>query len=482
MSTLCPHTHQPEHPLNCSEQPAVDTQECLECHGLIKYCSHCERANRFAAHYCVECGSQLAAPILAPTQLLRPGEIRQAAQAPSYYSLDGSLQLAEGHQPFWWVSAQEGLLVLSRNKTIKALPLALHFLPGYQFDIQAGIELTNQFPSYITWIQQPLLSNQGLFVATENELQYFPTHGYENIFAPQRWQTSSGAKIRALALAEDGQPLILVSDHDNRLQLLIGNTQLGQWDNSQIDLKKSADEGGYAIAVGKATPELCAVYTGDELQLIDLKKASVQQTLELSESIKPVRLFAERTKTHYFEPFLIGAENSLRCIIPVKSMSSQKPKKAGVVRFDGNQSVPTKTQEFTIDTWLLPDPWGIGFTAWSSEAVQRYEGHQVSQEDEGGKFALVPPLLTPNWFVGQTQVASSSYSDSNDTEIVVFSSNQYEDRYNINLECRPKLANVEGSKVAGMPPIQSNGRLFIALRETNNETAPVTVYTMQIAR
>jgi hypothetical protein len=481
---LCPHTHQPaKHALNDFEQVAP-IQECPECHGLIQYCPHCERANCLAAHYCVECGTQLTIPTLVPTQLLRPGEIRQAVQTPSHYSLDSSLQLPAGHRPFMWFSVQEGLLTLSQNRTSRTLPLALHFIPGYRFEIQAGILLTNQFPSYTLWVQQPLVSQQGLFIATEKELQYFPTHGYENIFAPQHWQPSQDAKIRAMALGENGHPLILVSDHNNRLRLLLGNAQSGQWGNQQIDLEKSADEGGYAIAVGKAASESCAIYDGHELQLIDIKQKIVKHTLQLEKAVRPDRLFNEsRTKESYFEPFLMGTKgSSVRCIIPIKSVQSDKPQQAGVARFDESHATPTQTQNFSSDAWLLPDPWGIGFTMWSDEAVQRYEGYQPSWQEEGGNFSGVTPLLTPYWFIGQAQMVSGAHYAQAGTEIVVFSTHQSDDRYHINLECRPSLSNVEGSKVVGMPPLQSNGRLFIALRETQDETAPVTVYTMQIAR
>lgn len=479
MSILCPHTHQPDHALNDFD-PAAAIQECPECHGLIQNCPHCEHVNRLAARYCVECGAQLTVPTLIPNQLLRPGEIRKVAQTPTHHELDSCLQLPEGHNPFMWFSVQEGLLVLSKNKTSRTLPLALHFLTGYRFEIKTGILLTNQFPSYTLWVQQPLISQQGLFIATENELQYFPTHGYEKIFAPQRWQPAQGAKIRAIALGENGEPLILVSDNNNRLQLLLGDAQSGQWGNQQIDLEKSADEGGYAIAVGKAIPEFCAVFDGKELQLIDIKRKFIKHTLELEKAVIPDRLFYEcRIQKSYFEPFLIGTKgNLMRCIIPVESVQSDKPRQAGVARFDESHAAPTKTQSF--DGWLLADPWGIGFTIWSDETIQRYEGHQPSWQEEGGNFSGIMPLLTPYWFVGQAQVISG-YAQTG-TEIVVFSTQKSEDRYHINLESRPTLSNVEGSKVVGMPPLQSNGRLFIALREPQNETAPVTVYTMQIAR
>lgn len=481
MPISCPHTHRLEHTLNNPEQSGADIQKCIDCHGVIKYCPHCEHANRLAARYCVECGTQLTIPTSTAGKLLRPGEIRQAAQAPSHYPLDNSLKLSEGHRPFMWFSAQEGLLVLTKNRADTRLPLALHFIPGYRFDTQASILISNQFPSYSDWIQKPLLSQLGLFIATENELQYFPTHGYDSIFAPQHWQPLSGYKIRAIALDEEGEPLILVSDNNNNLQLLLGNAQKGQWGEKKIELEKPVDDGGYAIAVGKAVPELYAIYDGTELLLVDLKSASIQQQLKLPETVKLHRLFSERSQTPYFEPFLMGAKgNSLRCIIPVKCQNETL--KAGVVRFEDSQHATTKTEVFPIDTWFLPDPWGLGFTVWSEKTVLRYEGHQPSWQDDGGKFSLVEPLLTPSWFVGQAQTVSGSSYSTEGTEILVLSASQVDDRYNINLECRVTLSNVEGGKVAGMPPIQSNGRIFIALREIHNDPAAITVYTMQIAR
>jgi len=476
LAILCPHTHQAKHEFSQSETAAT-IESCPECHGLIKYCPHCQRANRLAAHYCVECGTQLMVQAKVPSQLLLPGEIRQEAKALSHYSLDNSLQLPEGHRPFMWFSVQEGLLVLTKNQAQKALPLALHFLPDYQFDSDVLL-LTEDFPSYTTWIQQPLVSTQGLFVACEDKLQYFPTHGYDSLFAPQYWRPDPGYKILAIALGEDGHPFLLVSDSENNLQLLLGNAQSGQWGNTQINLEKPTNEGGYAIAVGRSVPELCAVYDGNELLLVNLTSKTVQHQLQLKDAvIPPDALFHNRVKAPYFEPFLIGTQtDSLRCIIPV-SLSALK---AGVVSFQGSQATPVNTSEFKMGSWLLPDPWGVGFIVWSEAAVQRYEGHQPSWQDGGGDFSLVVPLQTPHWFVGQAQEVSSSGYGPETNEIVVFSTRQSEDRYSINLECRPQLSNVEGGKVAGMPPIQSNGRLFIALRDTNDDT--VTVYTMQIAR
>lgn len=478
MPIFCPHTHQHEHTLNPSE-PLTDIQECPECHGLIKYCHHCERANRLAARHCVQCGTQLTIPSSVPAQLLRPGEISQVAQAPSHHPLESSIRLPDNHHPYMWFSVQEGLLILSKNKTSTAKPLALHFLPGYRFDVHAGKLITERFPPYKTWIQQPLVSDQGLFIATENELFYFPTHGYDTIFAQQSWQPPSGYKIRAITLDKNGQALILVSDHNNLMQLFLGNTQSGQWSKTKIDLEKTAVDGGCAIAVGKATPDLCAVYDGYELLFVDLKGASVQHRITLKDAVKPVQLFFERAKTAYFEPFLIGTQgDSVRCIIPVKSGIDEKPRQAGVVKFESSRAIPTKTKEFPLDTWILPDPWGLGFMVWSQNAVQRYEGHQPSWDEEGGNFSLVQPLQTAHWFVGQA--ASASYG-AEVTEIVVISATMDDDRYKLRLKSRPSLQNVMESKVAGMPPIQSNGRLFLALRESNNETAPVIVYTMQIA-
>ena len=132
MSIICPHTHEPvSHILNDYEQSDTSVlEECFECHGLIQYCPHCEQANRLAAHHCVQCGHQLTVPTSRLTQLLRPGEIRQSAQAPDRYSLNDCLQLPENHRPFMWFSALEGLLVLSKDPTARALPLALNFLPG----------------------------------------------------------------------------------------------------------------------------------------------------------------------------------------------------------------------------------------------------------------------------------------------------------------------------------------------------------------
>jgi len=231
----------------------------------------------------------------------------------------------------------------------------------------------------------------------------------------------------------------------------------------------------------------CAVYDGNELLLVDLNGVSDIHRLELknADAVKPPDvLFSKRNREPYFEPFLIGTSTqNLRCIIPV-TYSAEKPLKAGVIRFEGSRAAPINTPEFTRDTWLLPDPWGVGFTVWSENAVQRYEGPQSSWKDEdgGGDFSLVLPLQTAHWFVGHAQVVSRSSYGPETNEIVVFSISQSDDRYSINLECRSQLSNVEGGKVAGMPPIQSNGRLFLALRDTNDDTAPVTVYTMQIAR
>lgn len=462
MPIICPHTHQSEHVFN--EQENFVYQQCSECYGLIQFCPHCNRANRLLAHFCVECGHELNLSNLIPTKLLRPGEIRQAAQAPSHYSLDHILQLPENYRPFMWFSAAEGLLVLSHNHTSMTLPLLLHFIPAYQLDIQTGaILLTESIPSYTAWIQQPLISQQGLFIATQQELHYFPTHGYEQIFAPQIWQPAAGCKIRAIAIGEDGYPLKLISN--NHLQLIFGD--------KIVDLENAANDAGYAIAVAKATPNLCAVYGNHELVLIDLNQQNVVQNIHnLSEAVQAAVLFHERLRNFsYFEPFLIGSNDSLRAIIPVTTNNSQKPLKAGVVRFDDLNATPTKTNGFPFNTWILADPWGMGFTVWSTEMIEHYEGHQASWHEEGGNFAGVIPLLTPYWFVAQ----------DNSTELLFFSTTKHEDHYSIILECRTQLSNVQGTKVAGMPPIQSNGRLFIALRENHNETSPVTVYTMQIA-
>lgn len=480
MSIVCPHSHEPApHIFSGDEQSDITAiNECFECHGLIQYCPYCEQANRLAAHHCVQCGHQLAVPTSTLTQLIRPGEIRQAALAPDHYSLNDCLQLSENHRPFMWFSALEGLLVLSRDSSARGLPLALHFLPGYRFDIQAGLVLTTKFLPYTHWIQLPLVSEQGLFVASDNELQYFPSHGYQNLFAQQRWQPPIGSKIRAIALDSSGHPIILVSDHSNHLRLLLGNTQSGEWGNPSIDLDKPAEQSGYAIAIGNAMPDCCAVYDGNELILIDLKSAAVQKRLELTVGVKPALLFDERARLPYFEPFLIGTTNeSLRCIIPITSKNAQHFQ-AGVVRFDGSAE-PTKTQEFPLGTWLLPDPWGNGFMVWSKEAVQRYEGHQPSLSEEGGNFSGLKPLLSRHWLVGQTQI-DLEYNFNSNTEIVVFSAHQQEDRYQITLECRPTLSNIEGNKIVGMPPLHSKGRLLIALRQPD-ESAPVIVYTLQIA-
>ncbi len=461
MPIICPHTHQSEHVF--TEQENIVYQQCSECYGLIQFCQFCSRANRLLAHFCVECGHKLNLPNLIPSQLLRPGEIRQAAQAPSHYSLDGILQLPENYRPFMWFSAAEGLLVLSQNQTSMSLPLLLHFIPAYQLDIYSGaILLSKSISSYATWIQQPLISQQGLFIATQQELHYFPTHGYEQIFAPQIWKPDAGSKIRAIAIGEDGHPLILVSN--NHLQLIFAD--------KIVDLENAANDGGYAIAVAKAAPNFCAVYGNNELVLIDLNQENVVKNIQnLSESVQAAPLFHESLKNFsYFEPFLIGTNDSLRAIIPVTTNNSQKPLKAGVVRFDDLNATPTKTNDFPLNTWILPDPWGIGFILWSTEIIEYYEGHQASWHDEGGNFAGVIPLLTPYWFVAQ----------DNGTELLFFSTKKHEDRYSISLECRTQLS-IQATKVAGMPPIQSNGRLFIALRENHNETSPVTVYTMQIA-
>jgi len=483
LSIPCPHTHLPEHLLIDSEQStSTAIQECSECHGLIQYCPHCERANRFVAQYCVECGTRLTAQDATVTELLRPGEIRQAAQAPSHYSLDDCLQLPEGHRPFMWFSAFEGLLLLTRDNATKASPLALHFLPNYDFYIHSGIVLTRAFPAYTTWLQKPVVSQQGLFIATENELQFFSTHGYESIFEPQDWQPPSGCHIRAIALDKEGHPFLLISDQHDRLLLFLGNAQSGQWGETVIDLETKAEESGYAIAVNKAMPAWCAVYAGHELLLVDLKNTSVQHRLTLRNGIKPERLFSDSLKTAYFEPFLIGSSlSSLRCIIPIASKDSHEFK-AGVARFEDSRADPPKTQAFSRETWLLPDPWGLGFVVWSEEAVQRYEGHQprADEKEEGGKFSGVTPLQTPNWFVGQAQ-SDARYPFEPEIEMLLFSARQHEDRYHLNLECRPKLSNASGVKVPGMPPLQSYGRLFIALQENQNETTPITVYTMQIA-
>jgi hypothetical protein len=412
------------------------------------------------------------------TRLLPPGAIRQAAQVPSHYLLDDYLSLPKKHRPFMWFSALEGLLVLTRDSTTKTLPLALHFLPGYRFDTQGGILLTNDFPAYPTWIQKPLISQQGLFIATEDQLLYFPTHGYKTIFALQRWQPKNGNKIKAISLNNAGHPLILLRDNNNYLQLLLGNAQSGFTDNTKmIDLDKPADEAGYGIATGQILHEWCAIYDGHELLLVNLKSASLEHKLELKNAIKPARYFLERTDDAYFEPFLIGsARASLQCIIPVLKDSQQF--QAGVVRFDDDTTDPLNTQIFRSGTWVLPDPWGVGFIVWSMDTIERYEGHQpapkADEEVQGGNFSGIEPLQTPHWLVGQAQT-DSTYQTTPSTEIFVFSTRQHEDRYYLRSECQPKLSNVEGGKIVGMPPLQSNGRLFIALRETHHEIPHITM-------
>ena len=475
----CPHTPQYEHTFT-PDDSSSDIHQCNECQGLIKYCQHCEQANRLTARHCVQCGHLLSIPTSVPSKLLRPGEIRQAVQAPSHYPLNNSLNLPNNHDPFMWFSVEEGLLVLTQNKTSQEYPLALHFIPSYLFNSNNSTLITEDCPPYQTWIQQPLVSQQGFFIATENKLQYFPTHGYENIFEPQSWQPPSGFQILAIALDKDGQPLILVSDNDDhKMQLFLGNIQSGQWGKTKIDLNKTANNSGYSIAVGKAVPELCAIYDGSELLLVNLRTASVQQQVTLNDGLRPVRLFYERARTAYFEPFLIGnTGDSPRCIIPVNSRNDEKPRQAGVVRFGNNNPNPTKTEQFKLDSWILPDPWGLGFMIWSEQAVQRYEGHQPSWNEAGSNFSQVQPLQTPHWFVGQ---ASSSRGRQENTEILIISATKENDRYNLTLSSQQILQNVNGTKVAGMPPIQSNGRLFIALRGTNNGTNSVIVYTMQIA-
>jgi hypothetical protein len=479
LSIPCPHTHLPEHTLNdFAQSTAIET--CSECHGLIQYCPHCQRANRFVARYCVECGTRLKAQEAALTTLLRPGEIRQAAQAPSHYSLDDCLQLSEGHRPFMWFSTFEGLLLLSRDKATKTAPLALHFLPNYDFDMHSGLVLSKDFPAYTTWIQKPLISEQGLFIATENELQFFSSHGYASIFEPQSWQPPSGCQIRAIALNKAGHPFLLISDQQGHLLLFLGNAQSGQWGETVVDLNKQAEENGYAIAISKAMSEYCAIYDGQELLLLDLKNTSVEHRLSFSNGIQPARLFSDNLKSPYFEPFLIGPHlNALRCIIP---MNAENEFKAGVVRFEDTRVDPPKTQAFSRESWLLPDPWGLGFVVWSEEGVQRYEGHQarMDEREEGGNFSGIMPLQTPQWFVAQSQ-SHTNYAFEPEIEILCFSAHQHEDRYHLNLACRPKLSNASGIKVPGMPPLHAYGRLFIALQETQNETTPITVYTMQIA-
>ena len=471
----CPHTHQSKHTFS-PEESSSDIHQCNECLGLIKYCQDCEQANRLAAHYCVQCGHLLSIPTSVPSQLLRPGEIRQGVQAPSHYPLNNSLNLPNNHNPFMWFSAEEGLLVLSQDKTSQDYPLALHFIPSYRFEI-TGQLITPDCPPYKTWIQQPLVSQQGFFIATENKLQYFPTHGYENIFEPHSWQPPSGYQILAIALDNEGQPLILVSDNDQNMQLFLGNVQSGKWGDTKIDLDKIANGDGYSIAVGKAVPKFCAIYDGRELILVDLQTAFVEEKVSLNEGLIPVKLYYYRARMPYFEPFLIGSNGNLpRCIIPINLRNDHK--KAGVVSFDAPSASPTKTSQFKLDSWILPDPWGLGFMIWSDQAVQRYEGHQVSWDEAGGDFAQVQPLQTPHWFVGQASLSSGRQEN---TEILIFSAIKENDRYNLTLSNQEILKNVKGTKVAGMSPIQSNGRLFIALGETNNGTVSVIVYAMQIA-
>lgn len=478
--TYCPHTFNPSsHELNT--RPSTSSpQKCDECDGYLLTCGNCSAPNRLAAIYCTTCSRKIETNGAIDDSSLVKG-VSSRVNDSSEYRLDKVLRCSVDEKPLLWISGDEGVFIFTHNPNASTYQISLSYIPDFIFKQGHGQSLVtgNILPNFTEWAQRPIVSTQGLFIPTNYALHYFPSHGYEKKYEHQIWKPNEGESILSIAIEQTKNPSILIKDSDNKLVILEGNTQSGAWGvgNKRYETEIEAGNGAAYLITTKSFVHDYWIYDGLSLIRYSTETKEIVSSFTIKSGEKIPSSFNEKIKRGYFPPFILEDKQSiLKSVLPITTPLDNKVR-VGVLP-DGNTS-PRMINDEHPHIWIKAYPGKDGFALGLPETVKGYAGDQEKWRINKAKTTSFPAILTKNWLATLVLTDNNPRDGTKATPAIIFVPASLIKGNYIAEERKMMTGKIEnnGTPVPGLPPIYSNGDIFIAL-ENRRET---TIYQIQIS-
>ena len=476
----CPHQFE-------ARDNSLGPQTCDKCGLSLRYCPECDELNRIQARFCTRCGQPLDANHTRSHPLAKTGEMREAASDPPGYSLNDSLGLTDDDEVLFWLGSPDGVFVLGTTVSSPRSPACLYWIPAFVFGHKSGQCLSDNLPAVTEWIQRPLVSAEGVFIACRDRMHFFPAHGYSTPFPEMVWKpTQSSTKLLSFCFDGFGNPVLATARDDGEVELLFGNTQAGDWqttENHVVPLSLNFGDTGLVAGHTKLISNSIWLYDGRILGVFNTETGQIDHRVELQDAAAPHSTLESRFRRGYFDPFIFNApDNQLSIVYPCLTSSvTDRNIKPAVIKLNGASSQSRIFDDPNIQ-WVQPDPNEQGFFVGTDNAFKYYEGNLSPSFNDGNvKPQRVPPTVFANWVLLQLNgsVGTGGNNKSDRASLQIIKSSQIQGKRRLKNECRLALPNT-GLGHPGMPPLSHREHIFVALSQSTGRSAPIKIYDLQI--
>lgn len=397
----CPHTHEPVPHTADFDESGGAVQSCSICGGLIRQCSNCDTLNRQAASFCRRCGQGLAQPPSDQQRLVTPGELERRLSTAEQTPLELVFQIPEASVLVHWLLSADGLFLFVEQPYLAQVNV--YRAPITDFPVPEGDLLNISYPLPATdrWVDEPLVTKHGLFLAAADALHFFPAHGDANYLAQRVWSVPVGHRLEALCPCDNGRCALFIvnaetSGPTSALLLYQGNTQTREWQLAlELDLPAAQ---GYGYVSGPARGACEAdiwVYNGTEIIFIALNRTPVvKRRFPVVQGQEPQQSFKGRARGGFFQPFVMtNATKAGQFVYPGKPRNGGQ---ASIAVLDLTTGGERNWGELRIGDWLRPDPWGEGILMRHGKQLEHVVSGTITWS-RAGDFTDMPPTLAQTW-------------------------------------------------------------------------------------
>jgi len=432
-----------------------DRTVCQVCGGRVRACAGCGALNRAASNFCVQCGRpvphrRMVARLLAP-KLLRDG-IEAAIGRPMM--LSHLLQLGTDESALLWRGAAAGAFVFSRREA--GGPMRLHLVDPHVFYGGRARALCERLPAAETWLCEPVISEQGVFVASMQGVTALRAHGGEEPYEQVCWQPPPGTILRAAARDADGGLLLLASEGDDRAVLLAGNGQDEEWHPlASLPLSLPADTGAWiGVIPGTGTVWLAA---NKRMMLVDRAKRELvaQQAFGDIGMVEP--LWHRRHRQGQFEPIVLAAGEDHA---PVLVLAVAEGTGSAVLQARIGDGTPARAvARMGSRGWAAADAAGTGFLLEDENGIGLFVDGRRRWRLETDAESELPPVLARDWLCVVTgRRGMAALTADRGTEVTFYQRHAAEDMPPQRHVGMP----VAGRPNRGFPPLLVGGTMVVA--------------------
>lgn len=481
----CPYRFATECPDDDTEQ-RQDPYRCAGCGQQVRHCAACATRNRTLARFCRHCGAALMPLPDEDYRLCSPGEVAEAVEEPQRFPLEKILGLGNDSRADLWLAHDDGLFVIATQIDRQDAPVSLYFLHQMMFRHGAARVLASSLPGIDRWLDLPLVVGQGLFLATDDAIDFFPSHGADDLFQHIRWQPQAGERL--LALAEDDQTgliVLLLRNATGEMQIATGNSQSRHWDD-RLSIAYTSTARGYEIGFLPGNSSQLWLYDGETFLQFDFPgNAGTLRPLKqrtLPAGYPPPPTAKARTRLDYFKPFVIRPTASAATLVYPRKTETGDNIVPAICQLN-NPEANGVAVSAPHGSWVMPHGRCESFFCGTVSGLLAFQANAAPQTIEKAKLVEHGLLTGKRWMIAVSEFQEAGQAAAGPPQPIL---------HTYQIERSGSTCTIKGVRQAnlplrgevprGMPPFRRGDSIFIPIRQGKRANVRTTVYQIQLLR